>query len=301
MAENGNGLRNNIQTPREIRRNEYEKLKELFELDVTFEDILSPSRNRWVSFIRQVLTWAQAHSGENGSRTHERIAQMYNRTDGHFVNHATAGLRRDAIRSKHPVFDELLELFLETSCHIVRNQAIPSVLTQRIEMFMRLHTPEDVFAEYRGEPHQRRREGRQSKVLALLQAGTHVDEIVRDTGLSEWTINKYKRAFENTRLIERAPRKKRGKMSPERGIDSEGNSLRALDVLDRHILRLSLEGKNAEEISAELKKYGFAKSRFAVIGRAYRTFGGLEAISAQRLIKPSDPEGEWIYLKPPKK
>jgi DNA-binding winged helix-turn-helix (wHTH) protein len=86
-----------------------------------------------------------------------------------------------------------------------------------------------------------------------------------------------------------------------RGFDEEGNELIVVDAIDRYILELAMNSVRFQEISEMVDtRFGSETNRNMIAGRVRDRFGGLRRISAERLVKPATPDGEWLYKRPPR-
>jgi hypothetical protein len=74
-----------------------------------------------------------------------------------------------------------------------------------------------------------------------------------------------------------------------------------VDAIDRYILELAMNSVRFQEISEMVDtRFGSETNRNMIAGRVRDRFGGLRRISAERLVKPATPDGEWLYKRPPR-
>jgi len=304
---------NEMLTPREQRRREFETLKKLFGFELSFEDIVGDDKSRPASLIRHVLMWAHARGKDNPTSL-SKTARMYGREHHVTVLDAVRGLNSKASRNLDPEFDEKLELLLEASVFIVDKKDVPEEMQKRIaELRSSGAFTDEKWAlgmNKRRKPAIQRpldyqgpgRLKRENAALALIQQNKTDAEIMESLNISRKTLWNYKDSLIMKGLLEKDLVEKRGaKIGPNfRGIDDKGNTLLALTPEDILIADLRLkQSKTLTEICEELLSRGIEKTRGSVIGRVWRVFGGLDLISEDRFVRPKEPGGEVLYKKPP--
>jgi len=270
---------NEILTPFERRKRDYEQLKKLFDLSSRFEDIIASSgtpgtdTGRETTFVRNVLMWAHYHANKD-------------RIDMGDVGNIFGGRDRTSVRRALEIVDsrlkentdelslERLRLLTETALALARTHHVDSGLQERI-------------ARYQEKEFARMMKLREEELLEAWSRNDILDELSHDghAPAAQGQLDKAARPPRNL-LTEKGPR---------------GGDMRVLSPVALRVFQLAMAGNPQSVIAELLFKEGLRpnQKRGAVAGIIRKYFGSIR-VDKTRLTRQQDENGKeiWIYEKP---